>query len=151
MSETTPTRRLLVKGAAWSVPVVAMSSPAAFAAASCSVYLGFECTSPKNQINVVTFTVQVIGTAPIQLTFTLASTGTDDSISVANGAGVYNPNTGKILLSPTYPTAPAPLVTVTRDAKNCGGSREFTLSLDSGAACAAAPVSVLIDGCSCPA
>lgn len=124
-----PTRRTLVKGAAWSVPVVAMASAApAHAASPCTVAVQVTCAN-----NSLEFTYTVTGPVPDSLEFTLNITG-----SGQGGDGNWTPGTGVQEVAPRVfeiasPSTGGPVVTVARPA--AVGSRTYALTVSNGGEC----------------
>lgn len=128
MSAQSPSRRTLVKGAAWSVPVVALGGAApAFAASPC-ISLRVACEGGRL---VFYYTLTRPVTSAIVFNFTIgrpATQGNDGVVS--NEDGVYTPATAEVTLaSPTFP-GERRLVSVTRSSNE--GKRTYTVSVKSG-------------------
>lgn len=124
-SVTRPTRRTLVKGAAWSVPVIAVAGAAPAFAASGSVTLTQTgaCKSPGNSCKSFPkgykFTFNAVNTWPCEVTITSAT------ISVTSGEA---PGTLTVVTPFTVPAGTTPAFVVTVLASN-SANRVFTAQL----------------------
>lgn len=148
MSATQPSRRTLVKGAAWSVPLVAVGSQApAVAASPCNIIVTADCTASG-----LSFSYSVTGPRPGTLSFTLA-------VSVPAGQGQGNDGTwtggpgitlvGNTATVDSETATSGVLLNVTRSANS--GARVYTVSFTGTTECTVSSASGRFDGSTCTA
>lgn len=136
-----PTRRTLVKGAAWSVPVVGVGSHAAHAAVSpCSIEIDVECRN-----GALVFSWRAVGgQVPSSLTFALSigrTGGGNDGTTTGIG------NTTIVGSRVTTPSNQSEILQVRRNSNS--GTRTFTLTGDNcaGSICGRFDGSTCVDSC----